>query len=360
MKTELSTNVDIHRRLYSSLVKRKLLLIYLTLIILTGLLLTDIITGPAWLPVKEVFSAIFFPRTSDRQAYVIVWIMRLPTAVTALVVGASLGIAGAEMQLILDNPMASPYTLGISSAASFGAALAIVTGKGIMPSIASSLPIYTIVVPFNAFLFALLSSLFIYFIARAKSGNVETIILTGIIMVFLFNAMVSILQYVATEDALQGIIRWSYGDLTASKWSTTGIILIILLVSLPLLVFDSWKLTALRLGDGKAKSMGVNVEKLRLKVLIVISINTAAAVCFVGTIGFVGLVAPHISRWLMGEDHRFFMPFSALLGAAILSSASILSKLIIPGAIIPVGIITSIIGVPFLLSIVLNRRKGRT
>jgi len=345
------------RQLYESLVKRKLLLIMCVLLSLAMLFIVDIITGPAWLSLRDVFSAIFFPRSTDRQTYVIIWVMRLPIAVTALLVGASLGIAGAEMQTILDNPMADPYTLGISSAASFGASLAIVTGKSVAGMIGNSMSLYAALVPVNAFIFSLISSLLIYFIASLKKGAAEIIILAGITIGFLFSSLTSILQYMASESELQGIARWSYGSLIEADWKTVGVIFCVLAATLPVLVLDAWKLTALKLGDSKLKSMGVDVDRLRLKVLIIVSIIVATAVCFVGTIGFIGLVAPHLARSFVGEDQRFYLPFSALSGALILSFASIVSKIIVPGAIIEVGIITCIIGIPFLLSIIMRGKR---
>lgn len=338
------------RKLYNSVVKHKVYIIILSFIVLCMLFIIDIITGPAWLSIKEVFTTLLFPASSDHMTYVIVWIIRLPIAVTAILVGASLGVAGAEMQTILNNPLASPFTLGISNAASFGAAVAIVLGKGMVPINGN------VLIPVNAFLFALLSSLMIYFIARVLNGSTETIVLAGIAISFLFNALLSIQQYLATDDALKGIVHWQFGNLTGSKWLSTGIIFGVFCVSIPILVLDSWKLSSLRLGDNKAKSLGINVDRLRLKVLVIVSIITAVAVCFVGTIGFIGLVAPHISRSFVGEDQRYFMPFSALIGAVMLSFASVISKVVLPGAIVPVGIITSLIGIPFLLAIIFKRR----
>lgn len=337
--------------LYSSVIERKIFFIILAAIILSLLFIVDVMTGPAWIPIKEVISTILFPGSSDHKTYIIVWIMRLPVATMAVVVGASLGMAGAEMQTILDNPLASPYTLGISSAASFGAALGIVAGSGILP-IAEN-----IIVPVNAFIFAFLSSIIIYFIAKVKNGATETIVLAGITFVFLFNSLVSLLQYLAKENELQSIVFWMFGSLIKATWPKVAIVSAVLVIVIPFLILDAWKLTALRLGDNKARSLGVNVERLRLKVLIIISIVTAVAVCFVGTIGFIGLVAPHLARTFVGEDQRFFMPFSALIGAVLLSFASVTSKLIIPGTIFPIGIVTALIGIPFLISIILTKKR---
>ncbi|MVM33964.1 iron chelate uptake ABC transporter family permease subunit [Spirosoma sp. HMF4905] len=339
------------RQVYKKLTKRRMYWLVLALLAVVSLLFIDILTGPAWLTPKEVFAGLFQPTAVPANTQIIVRLMRLPIALMAVVVGASLGVAGAEMQTILNNPLASPYTLGVSSAASFGAALAIVLGRGIGP--VSELWL----VPTNAFVFAILSSLLINLIAKTRYGAVHTIILTGVAFSFLFTSLLSFLQYVAHENELQAIVFWMFGSLQGATWNQIAIVSLVLLLTLPLLIRNAWRLTALKLGDGKVKSMGINVEQLRLNVLILIAVLTAVSVCFVGSIGFVGLVAPHLARWLVGDDQRFLLPGSALLGAIMLSVSSIASKLLIPGAIFPVGITTSIIGIPFLLVIILSAKR---
>ena len=153
------------------------------------------------------------------------------------------------------------------------------------------------------------------------------------------------------------MVFWTLGSLVKATWPKIGIAVVVLMVTIPLFVKHVWALTALRLGDDKAHSLGINVRKLRLQVLISVSILAAAAVAFVGTIGFVGLVGPHVARMLVGEDQRFFLPMSAMTGAILLSAASIVSKMITPGAIFPIGIITSLVGVPFFLSLILAKRR---
>ena len=337
--------------LYRGIIARKYsyLLIFAAICIVT--LLIDVLVGPAWLSVPDVVKAIFGLASVEPTTEIIVWTLRLPTALMAIVVGATLGIAGAEMQTILDNPLASPYTLGISAGAGFGAALAMVVGGGKLPIPADYL------IPISAFVFALLTCLLIYFIGRAKAITAETMVLAGIGLLFLFQALLALLQYMATAEALQAIVFWLFGSLMKATWPKVGLVAAVLVIVLPLIAKDAWKLTALKLGDEKAKSLGINVEKLRLKTFVLVSLLTASAVCFVGTIGFIGLVGPHIARMLVGEDQRFFLPLSALGGALMLSVASIGSKMIIPGAIFPIGIVTSLIGVPFFFSLILTQKK---
>lgn len=339
------------RRLYTSLNKRKYWFMSGLVVSLAIMFIVDIMTGPAMLSVSDVISALLNRPGSDPTNMVIVRLIRLPVAIMALVVGASLGLAGGEMQTILDNPLASPYTLGISAAAGFGAGLALILGVGVVPYAEHLL------VPINAFFFSMLTSLVIYFLARVKNAGSETIILSGIALLFLFNALNALLQYHASLEDLQAMVFWLFGSLMKANWTKVWIALAVLGVITPLFIRNAWRLTALRLGDQKASSLGVNVSRLRLKMMVYISILTAAAVCFVGTIGFIGLVAPHIARIIVGEDQRFFFPCSALSGALLLSAASVGSKVIVPGAIYPIGIITAFIGVPFFLSVILGRKK---
>ena len=329
---------------------RRIIFILIGLLICAVSFITDVIVGPASLTLRDVWLAVMQASEVSKNADVIIWSIRLPTAVMALLVGASLGIAGAGMQTILDNPLSSPYTLGISAGAGFGASLVVVIGLSSLEFLGEFM------VPFGAFVFAGLTSFFIYSINKIKNFSSETMILAGIGMMFLFQALQSLMQYMATPEALQNIVFWTMGSLTKANWLSISIVLVALLVILPLMMRESWRLTALKLGDEKASGLGVNVENLRVKIFLFISIITAVAVSFVGTIGFIGIVGPHIARMLVGEDQRYFLPLSAVCGMVILSLASIASKMLIPGAMFPIGIVTAIIGVPFFFSLVLTRK----
>jgi iron complex transport system permease protein len=256
------------------------------------------------------------------------------------------------MQTILNNPLASPFTLGISAAAGFGASVALVVGYSFFPWVGG-----IFFVSANAFVFAMLASLLIYALSKMRGATTETMVLLGIALVFSFNALLSLIQYIATEQALQQVVFWTLGSLLKASWPKIGIIALVLAAIIPFFLRQVWALTALRLGDEKARSMGINVDRVRLNALIAVSALASVVVAFVGTIGFVGLVGPHVARMLVGEDHRYFLPMSAVIGALLLSVASIVSKSIIPGAIIPVGIITSLVGIPFFLSLILTRKR---
>lgn len=315
-------------------------------------LVFDIAWGPARLTPFEVIRAIVDRDSVSATHGVIVWELRLPIALMAVLVGASLGTAGAGMQTILNNPLADPYTLGISAAASFGAALGIVLNIEIFPG-SNALTVTT-----NAFIMAMLASLAIYGLSNLRGVTTETMILLGICLMFVFSSLNGMLQYVASEEALQQLVFWTMGSLQRTSWGKLGIIIVVLAVVVVYMARNAWKLTMLRMGDDRAQALGVNVSRLRLTILILVSLVTSVAVAFVGTIGFIGLVGPHIARMLVGEDQRYFLPTSAIGSALLLSLASIASKTIIPGALVPIGIITSLVGVPFFLSLILTRRNG--
>ncbi|WP_108658239.1 FecCD family ABC transporter permease [Acuticoccus kandeliae] len=311
----------------------------------------DLATGPARYPLGEVLTAMFFPDAVDTQVRVVIWQIRMPIALMAVTVGASLSIAGAQMQTILANPLASPFTLGLSAAASFGAALAVVLGVAIVPGFGPYM------IPLNAFVMAMAAALLIHVFSRLRGVTTETIVLLGIALVFSFNAALALLQYLASEQALGAVVFWTMGSLVKATWEKVAITAAVLVVVLPLFARHAWALTALRLGDDKALSFGVAVGRLRLETMLVVSLLAAIPVSFVGTIGFIGLVGPHIARMLVGEDQRYFLPASMLAGALVLSATSVVSKTIVPGAILPIGVITALVGVPFFISLIFAVRR---
>ncbi|MCP1440378.1 iron complex transport system permease protein [Erwinia persicina] len=335
---------------YHHLLRRRLFFMGVLVLAILASLLFDFTLGPSGLSLETLWQTLLSPQSVDAGSRVIVWDIRLPYALMAVVVGLALGLAGAEMQTILNNPLASPFTLGVSSAAAFGAALAIVLGIG-LPGIPDQWFISA-----NAFIFALLAALMLDGVTRWTRVATSGVVLFGIALVFTFNALVSMMQFIASEDTLQGLVFWTMGSLARASWEKLGVLTLALLLVLPFSMMSAWKLTALRLGEDRAVSFGIDVRRLRLGTLLRISVLSALAVAFVGPIGFIGLVAPHIARLIFGEDHRFYLPASALTGALVLSMASVVSKNLVPGVIIPVGIVTSLVGVPFFLSIILRHR----
>lgn len=342
------------REEYSRFISHKVLFISLTvvgIVLLAGVAAT---LGSANLSVAEVYTAIlarFFPDyfQSTWFSETIVWGLRLHRILMAIVAGMGLAVAGAVMQGILKNPLASPFTLGIASAASFGAALAIILGAGFAGGE------YLIIG--NAFIFALLASLTVYGLARYKGITPETMILAGIAIMYIFSAMTSFLQYVGRSEQVQEVVFWMMGSLGRSSWEKVWIVTAVTGICLPYLLVKSWDINALGAGDETAKSLGVNVERVRVISMILASLITASVICFTGTIGFIGLVSPHITRMAIGGDHRFLIPASALVGALILLGADSIARTILAPVILPVGIMTSFLGVPFFIYLFLRRRK---
>lgn len=338
---------------YRAMTKKKLLVLLLLLVGTAGGFVLNLIAGSSDIGLREAVTVLTGGNV-DPTTDTVIRSIRLPMAVMAVLAGVAFAVGGCEMQTILGNPMASPYTLGISAAAAFGAAAGIVLEVN-----AAFLP-PNLVVTANAFGFALLAAFLIYRFAAWQKSNRNTIILFGIALNFIFNALTTFLQYIADENKLQSLVFWTFGSLAKASWDKALLLFAIAFLTLLFLYRRAWQLTALVLQDARALSLGVNVPRLRRQVVILISLLTATTVAFVGTIGFLGLAAPHLARGLVGEDHRYLLPASALFGAFLLSAASLLSKLLIPGTLLPIGLITSILGIPFFLLLIFTAGRRYT
>ena len=350
--SSVSLSIPVERSAYRGLVRRKRLLLAIVAIALIASVLFDLALGPASYRPVDVLRALVSPAAVPDQLRVVLWEIRMPVALMAVAVGAALSLAGAQMQTILNNPLASPFTLGISAAASFGAALGLAFGVKLLPVAVDY------IVPLNAFVMALVSAMLIHLLSTRRGVTAETIVLLGIALVFTFNALLALVQYLATEQAVAAVVFWTMGSLTKATWPKLAIVSAAILIMLPIFARRVWQLTALRLGDDKAASFGIDVPRLRFQTLIMVSLLAAFPVAFVGVIGFVGLVGPHIARMLVGEDQRFFLPASVLTGALMLSASSVVSKTIVPGAIFPIGVVTSLVGVPFFISLILRGKRN--
>lgn len=334
---------------YRTAMRRHSLLLAVLGAVLVLSILVDCAVGPAAFSTTTLLRAVFTPSGVEEQTRLIVWQIRLPYALMAACVGGALGLAGAEMQTILANPLASPFTLGLSAAGAFGASLAIVLGWHIQ-----HVPDMWLVAG-SAFACSALSVWMLDLLVRLRQAGTGTVILCGVALVFSFQALVSLMQFVASEDALQNLVFWTLGSLTRASWGTLSLLGGALACILPFSLMAAWPLTTLRMGEDRAASLGVDVPRLRRAALLRISLLCALAVAFVGVIGFIGLVAPHIARRLVGEDHRFYLPASLLSGALILSISALVARVLVPGVVVPTGIVTALVGIPFFLVIVLRR-----
>lgn len=324
----------------------------ITLVLLSLVLLVSIyfslITGFMELSFGDVLKAIIGQGTPGQNTAVNK--LRLPRVMMAVFVGAGLTVAGVGMQALFKNPMASPYILGLSSGAAFGAALAMVLGFSILPSFLS--------VPVMAFLFCFLTLLLVYNIARGQGRvPVETLLLAGIAVGAFFSALVNLLTYLAPDDKLKDIVYWMMGDLSQFGWSNVLVVMPLTILGIVAVFYFSRDLNAMMLGDNHAMNLGIEVSKVRFQVLMACALLTAASVAFVGIIGFVGLIIPHMVRMLVGPDHRILIPASILAGSSFLVICDILSRVVMDYTVLPIGILTALIGAPYF--IYLLRRKRR-
>ncbi len=287
--------------------------------------------------------------TPDPMAYTIVWDLRLHRVLFAIVAGFGLAVAGAVMQGVLRNPLASPFTLGIASAASFGAALTII----VLPAAVSS----DTAIVISAFSMSIIAAGAIYGLSRYRGITSESMVLAGIILMYLFGAMTSFLQYTGTTEQLQAVVFWMFGSLQRTSWEKLALVTAVVGIVTPLLIWRSWDLNALTLGDQVAQSLGVRVGISRTLTMVAASLITASIICFTGTIGFIGLVSPHITRLAIGGDHRYLIVASGLIGALILLASDSLGRTLLAPQIIPVGIMTSFIGIPFFLYLFMRRKE---
>lgn len=335
---------------YKQRIRRRLLLTGVLVLCLACLIILDIQIGSSNIPFPNLFQSLWESPQGDSSTAFIVWEIRLPMTFTCLFVGASLSLAGLLIQTITNNPLASPYTLGVTAGASFGAAMAITTGFAVFGQSWAG-------VSLSALIMALSVSGFIFYLGSKKSLTVTTLILVGVIMNFFFQALQQYLQYRASPEIAQIISGWTFGNLQRASWISTSISSVSWLIALCLSFCLAWKLTALDDGAERAKGLGINTDRLRIFVFTVSSVLVSSAVAFIGTVAFVGLISPHCAKLILGDDQRFLIINSSIIGSSLMLGASIISKLMSEGATLPVGIVTSVIGVPFLFFLLMRTQK---
>ena len=316
--------------------------------------------GPTDVTIGEIFKNIF-SADGSWEGYVIHDI-RLKRSIAAILAGIGLGVSGAVMQCVLKNPLGSPYTLGISNSAAFGAALGImVLGGGIVTgqSVSSYIIENPYIVTISAFMFSLLATGAIILSMRIFNASPETMLLTGMALSAIFSAGIAFLQYQANELALSAIVFWQFGDLEKISWDNMWFVATIVAIAFAYLYLKRWDLNAMDLGDDIAHGQGINVSRVRILVLLLSAVMTSIIVSFVGIIGFIGLLAPHLSRKLVSNDKCLLIPTSAIIGALVLLIALMLSENAF-GFTVPIGIVTSFIGGPLFLWILYGRysKKG--
>lgn len=352
--TECTSSDDMERS-YRSYTLKKILFIIGCVVAVVAVIGYAATLGSSHISAWEVYRDIWYhfidPSKCDELIDWAIFDVRLPRIIAGLIAGASLGVAGAAMQSMMKNPLADPYTTGISSGASFGATVAIAMGFTITGIGGSGGLILT------AFFFALIPAAVIIAVSSLRNTSASTMILAGIAIMYLFNACTTLIKLGISDSSLSAVFQWSVGDLSAVTWEGCKVMLIFTVAGTGILIAFSKKLNILITGDKNATALGLNAHRLRIVLLLVISLMAASVVCFTGIIGFIGLVAPHIVRLFLGSDNRFLIPASAAFGAVLLMVSDLVSRVIIAPTFLPVGVITAFIGCPMFIYLLIKQRK---
>lgn len=344
---------------YRAHIARRWLFVCLLTLALGPALVAALTLGPSGIPAGDVLRTLV-GFEAPRRAEIIVWNIRLPQALSAIVAGAGLALAGAAMQSILRNPLASPFTLGISQAAAFGAAFAVMfLGTGARQgSNAARIVLHDPgVTAASAFAFALVAAGVITLVARWRGAAPEVMVLTGVALGALFSAATAFLQFFADDVQLAAIVFWTFGDTARADWSKLGTLAAITALVAAYVLTQAWNYNALDLGDETAKGLGVRVELTRIIGMVLAALVTAVSISFLGIIGFVGLVVPHMVRRVIGADHRFLLPAVLAGGGLLLLLADTAARLILSPHVLPVSVLTAFLGAPVFLYILLRGRR---
>ena len=344
---------------YRSYTLRKLTIIFGGMLILLVLMGLSVTVGYRDIQFFDVYAIIYDHITGASYDYHseewwddwIVCNTRMPKVVVGIVAGVGLTVSGATMQSVMKNPLADPYTTGISSAAVFGVTIAMVLGI----SFADMSGQYAIV--FNAFVFGMIPALVVMLVSKMNSISPSTLILAGIAISYFFGALDTLVMTMATPEDMKSAFLWQIGSLDHLTWNDLPIMLVVVSAGAVIMSFLSKKLNILSSGDESATSLGLNVTNYRLMCLILLSLMTASVISFTGIIGFVGLVVPHICRIILGSDNKFILPACAVLGPIMILTADIIGKTISPMGDLPMGIVMSFIGGPLFLLLVLKQRR---
>ena len=341
--------------------RKKVAVICLLLMAVLIMSLVCLFVGSSHMTIGECFAAL--TGRGDAAGSRIIWNIRVPRVLAALIAGAGLAVAGLIMQTNLNNPMASPSTLGVSNAAVFGANLSIIAFAGGFLSTGNNLTSYTVganpyATSLMAFIFSTISILVILGLCRVRAFSPSVVVLSGIAIGAVWTAATTVLQFYATDVGLSAAVIWNFGDLGRATYKTDLIMFAAVAVGTAVFALMSWKYNALLSGDATARSMGVNVDTLRFVSMLLASVITAVCVSFLGVIGFIGIICPHVTKKLLGQDHRFSIPATALSGSLLLVLADTLSRSMGNGSALPVGAITSLLGAPFFIAIIFSRRAN--
>lgn len=345
---------------YRQYVVRKWFVLAVTLGLLVMAALWSISAGSAGLTVADILEALF--HRGETKNSTIIWNVRLPRVCTALVIGTGLAVAGCVMQNVLRNPMASASTLGVSQGACFGAATAIVfldggiqVGNTVANFTVTSIPTVSLM----AFSGGMITTIVILALSRGRRATPSSMVLAGVALSSIFSGMTTLIQYFADDVKTASLVYWTFGSLNKATWQQIGIMAIVAAAAFLYFWYNRLHFNAMEAGVATAKSLGVPVDRLTVLSMILCALVASISVAFAGSIGFIGLIAPHIMRRFVGNDYRFLLPGSALGGAALMLLADVASRIILPPVVLPIGALTSFLGGPMFLYLCLKGGKKR-
>jgi iron complex transport system permease protein len=344
---------------YRQYISWKIALVVITGCLLAAALVIAVSLGAADIPLMDVARSLTGGSVSKRFD-IIIWNIRLPQALTAIVAGAGLAVAGTAMQSILRNPLGSPFTLGISHAAAFGAAFSVmILDGGVMTSTHADTVNITnpFVTTIMAFVFSLAAAGVIIGVSRLRGATPEVMVLTGVALGALFTAGTMFLQFFADDVQLAAIVFWTFGDTARASWSELGAIAAVTVAASLYFLGNSWNYNAIDAGDETAKGLGVRVERVRMVGMLLASMLTAVIIAFLGIIGFVGLVVPHMARRIIGSDHRFLLPATILGGGLLLLASDTMARLILAPHVLPVSVLTAFMGAPIFIYLIIRGQR---
>lgn len=345
---------------YQEYTGRKKVIILFMVFLTLGITVLAINAGSSDLNPYQILMTILGQGSDFSNA--VIWNIRLPRVLAGIIAGAGLSVAGCVMQNNLRNPLASPSTLGIANAAAFGANMAIIVfGAGSIQSTSTDAVIINnpYMVTLSAFMWSMIAAMVILLLARFRSFSPEAMILAGVALGSLFSAGTTLIQYFAQDVQVAAVVFWTFGDLGRASWREVIIMASLVIFSIVYFMSMRWDYNALESGEETAKGLGVNVKKVRMGSMFIASLITAVAVSFLGIIGFIGLVGPHIMRRIIGGDHRFLIPGSVLMGSLLLLVSDTMARTIISPVVLPVGAITSFLGAPLFLYLLARGHQAK-
>jgi len=336
---------------YKGYIHHKDMVIVIEVVAVVAITLVALCSGSSGLSLQSAIAALC--GQADKQAMNIVWKLRMPRILTALLGGVGLAVAGCAFQSVLRNPLASPSTLGVSQGAAFGASVAIIlfaAGSTVSSNTADAINVNNpYLVGIMAFAGSMLSTLVVLGLSRFKQITPESMILCGVALSALFSGATTLIQYFASDVQVAAVVFWTFGDLGRTSYGEVAIIAIVSAVTLVFFMLNRWNYNAMESGEMSAMALGVNANRVRLASMVMGSLAASTVVAFVGIVSFIGLIAPHIMRRFVGSDYRYLLPTSALMGALLLLAGDLFARMAIAPVILPIGAITSFLGAPMFL-----------